>query len=105
MFPTFACIHLLIAKTNIQTTYTTEMIQPKELLPKCINQQVKVITQYSTYYTGTLIAYDEFMNLILAGDVKERKLSSKGEVISSIGGEDKRVMICGFSVSVVVPGI
>ncbi|KAL6931247.1 hypothetical protein ACO0R3_002708 [Hanseniaspora guilliermondii] len=81
------------------------MIQPKELLPKCINQQVKVITQYATYYTGTLIAYDEFMNLILAGDVKERNLSSKGEVISSIGGEDKRVMICGFSVSLIVPGV
>jgi small nuclear ribonucleoprotein (snRNP)-like protein len=81
------------------------MIQPKELLPKCINQQVKVITQYSTYYTGTLIAYDEFMNLILAGDVKERKLSSKEEIISSIGGDDKRVMICGFSVSIIVPGV
>ncbi len=51
----------------------------------------------------TLIAYDEFMNLILAGDVKERKLSSKEEIISSIGGDDKRVMICGFSVSIIVP--
>lgn len=81
------------------------MLPPKELLPKCVNQQIKVITTNNTFYSGKLISYDEYMNLVLSGDVDERKLTSKGELLSKIGGESNRVLICGASVAMVVPGV
>lgn len=81
------------------------MIPPKELLPNCVNQQIKVITTNQTYYTGKLISYDEYMNLVLSGDVEERKLTSKGEVLSKLGGDSNRVLICGVSVAMIVPGV
>ena len=81
------------------------MLAPKELLPKCVNQQIKVITTNQTYYTGKLISYDEYMNLVLSGDVEERKLTSKGELLSKIGGDNNRVLICGVGVAMIVPCI
>ncbi|KAF8342575.1 uncharacterized protein EI90DRAFT_3029476, partial [Cantharellus anzutake] len=74
-------------------------IYPMELIDRCVGSKVWVITRLNKEYTGTLLGFDDFINLVLE-DVVEFEHSQQGVVKTKLHS----TLINGNNICMIVPG-
>lgn len=76
-------------------------ILPLEVIDKTINQPVWIILQSNREFTGTLIGFDDFVNVIVE-DAKEWIVNEdQNELVMEHKG---RMLLSGNSIVMLVPG-
>lgn len=77
-------------------------ILPLEVIDKTINQPVWIILQSNREFTGTLVGFDDFVNVIIE-DAKEWTINDKdqNELIMEHRG---RMLLSGNNIVMLVPG-
>lgn len=77
-------------------------ILPLEVIDKTINQKVWIILQSNREFTGTLVGFDDFVNVIIE-DATEWTINEKNEnelVMEHHG----RLLLSGNNINMLVPG-
>ncbi|CCF56529.1 hypothetical protein KAFR_0B02310 [Kazachstania africana CBS 2517] len=77
-------------------------VLPLEVIDKTINQPVWIILQSNREFTGTLVGFDDFVNVII-DDAKEYIVNDNGEnelVMEHHG----RLLLSGGNINMLVPG-
>ncbi|CAF9923251.1 MAG: RNA-binding protein lsm5 [Gomphillus americanus] len=71
-------------------------ILPLELIDKCIGSRIWVIMKSDTEFTGTLLGFDDYVNMVLE-DVTEFDYTGTNT-------KRKRILLNGNNVCMLVPG-
>ncbi|CCD25153.1 RNA-binding protein LSM5 NDAI_0E03360 [Naumovozyma dairenensis CBS 421] len=77
-------------------------VLPLEVIDKTINQPVWIILQSQREFTGTLIGFDDFVNVIIE-DAVEWVLNEEGED-EMIMTHHGRMLLSGNTIAMLVPG-
>ncbi|KAH3901838.1 RNA-binding protein LSM5 SCDLUD_001621 [Saccharomycodes ludwigii] len=80
------------------TNPATELL-PFEVIDKTINQQIWIITDSKREYTGKLVGFDDFVNVILKDCVEYYNNEKINEFI-----DGKETLINGQNITLLVPG-
>lgn len=81
---------------------TVPEILPLEIIDKTINQPVWIVLQSNREFTGTLVGFDDFVNVIIE-DAVEWVYNSKFED-EKILEHHGRMLLSGNNIAMLVPG-
>ncbi|CCK71219.1 RNA-binding protein LSM5 KNAG_0G01610 [Huiozyma naganishii CBS 8797] len=76
-------------------------ILPLEVIDKTISQPVWIILQSNREFTGTLVGFDDFVNVIIEDAVEWTVTDGKSEKIMEHHG---RMLLSGNNIVMLVPG-
>lgn len=84
------------------TVMSIAEVLPLEVIDKTINQQVWIILQSNREFTGTLVGFDDFVNVIIE-DATEWTINenNENELIMEHHG---RLLLSGNNINMLVPG-
>ena len=74
--------------------------EPLEVLSTTLGKPVWLITRDTKEYTGTLLGFDEYVNVVLENAIEYERLERGLFSEESIG----KVLLNGNSVEIIVPG-
>ncbi|GHJ89413.1 hypothetical protein NliqN6_5815 [Naganishia liquefaciens] len=74
-------------------------ILPLELIDRCIGSKIWVIMKSDREFTGTLMGFDDFVNMVLT-DVTEYQVTEDGIVSNSLG----KTLLNGSNIAMLIPG-
>ncbi|EDQ92043.1 uncharacterized protein MONBRDRAFT_14817 [Monosiga brevicollis MX1] len=74
-------------------------LQPLELVDKCIGSRIHVIMKNDKELVGTLLGFDDFVNMVLE-DVKEYVITPNGREVH----RQKKILLNGSNIAILVPG-
>ncbi|XP_065835024.1 U6 snRNA-associated Sm-like protein LSm5 [Oscarella lobularis] len=72
---------------------------PLELVDKCIGSRIHVIMKSERELYGTLLGFDDFVNMVLE-DVVEYETTSEGRRVTKL----EQILLNGNNVAMLVPG-
>lgn len=81
---------------------STLEILPLEIIDKTVGQPVWIVLQSNREFTGTLIGFDDFVNVIVE-DAKEITVGSNLQEIPVMQHKG-RMLLSGNSIAMLVPG-
>jgi len=74
-------------------------ILPLELIDRCIGSQIWVIMKGNREFTGTLLGFDDFVNMVLE-DVIEYELTPQGTKKTKLA----QTLLNGNNICMLIPG-
>ncbi|KAI0067810.1 like-Sm ribonucleoprotein [Artomyces pyxidatus] len=74
-------------------------ILPLELIDRCIGSRIWVIMKNDREFTGTLLGFDDFVNMVLE-DVTEFEITPKGRKTTKLA----QTLLNGNNICMLVPG-
>jgi len=77
----------------------SSLILPLELIDKCIGSQIWVIMKSDREFTGRLLGFDDFVNMVL-DDVTEFEYTPTGRIET----KRKQTLLNGNNICMLVPG-
>jgi len=75
-------------------------ILPLELIDRCIGSRITVILKNDREFTGTLLGFDDFVNMVLE-DVTECQTLPSGERVKS---KLQTTLLNGNNICILLPG-
>jgi len=75
-------------------------ILPLELIDRCIGSRIHVVLKNDREFTGTLLGFDDFVNMVLE-DVTEYQTAPSGERVKS---KLQKTLLNGNNICILVPG-
>ncbi|KAI9204780.1 like-Sm ribonucleoprotein [Polychytrium aggregatum] len=72
---------------------------PLELVDKCIGSRIWVIMKSEKEFTGTLLGFDDFVNMVLE-DVTEYENTPNGRIQTKLD----QVLLNGTNICMLIPG-
>lgn len=78
-------------------------ILPLEVIDKTINQPVWIILQSEREFTGTLVGFDDFVNVIIQ-DATEWTTSQTTGISEKVMEHHGRLLLSGNNINMLVPG-
>lgn len=78
-------------------------VVPLEIIDKTVNQKVWIILQSNREFTGTLVGFDDFVNVILE-DAVEWTNNSGSSDLDKVMEHHGRLLLSGNSIAMLVPG-
>ncbi|CCE63067.1 hypothetical protein TPHA_0D04330 [Tetrapisispora phaffii CBS 4417] len=79
-----------------------EVLLPLEIIDKTINQNVWIILQSNREFTGTLIGFDDFVNVIIEDAVEYiTRNNDDDDIVMKHHG---RMLLSGNNIAMLVPG-
>ncbi|QLG71105.1 hypothetical protein HG535_0B01430 [Zygotorulaspora mrakii] len=78
-------------------------VVPLEIIDKTINQKVWIILQSNREFTGTLVGFDDFVNVILEDAVEWANGSASNE-LEKVMEHHGRLLLSGNNIAMLVPG-
>ncbi|CAD6580235.1 MAG: RNA-binding protein lsm5, partial [Tremellales sp. Tagirdzhanova-0007] len=73
-------------------------ILPLELIDRCIGSVIWVLMKNETEFTGTLMGFDDYVNMVLK-DVKEFEVTPTGIVETDLG----QTLLNGNNIAMLIP--
>ncbi len=85
-------------------TAATNLANPSQLLPlelvdKCIGSRIHIIMRSDKEVVGTLLGFDDFVNMVLE-DVTEFEITSEGRRVTKLD----QILLNGNNITMLVPG-
>ncbi|CAO1621069.1 unnamed protein product [Parajaminaea phylloscopi] len=78
----------------------SSQILPLELVDRCIGSPIWVVMKSSNReFTGTLLGFDDFVNMVLA-DVTEYETTPQGRKVTKL----KQTLLNGNHIALLIPG-
>eukprot|EP00053_Salpingoeca_punica_P002051 m.35981 g.35981 ORF g.35981 m.35981 type:complete len:89 (+) comp11360_c0_seq1:63-329(+) len=77
----------------------TSSILPLELIDTCIGSRIHVIMKGDKELVGTLLGFDDFVNMVLE-DVTEYEVTANGRRVNKL----EQILLNGTNVAMLVPG-
>jgi len=74
-------------------------ILPLELIDRCIGSRIWVVMKNHHEFTGTLLGFDDFVNMVLE-DVTEYEITPKGRTVTKLA----QTLLNGNNICMLVPG-
>ncbi|WVN88085.1 uncharacterized protein L203_103284 [Cryptococcus depauperatus CBS 7841] len=74
-------------------------ILPLELIDRCIGSPIWVLMKNEREFTGTLMGFDDYVNMVLK-DVKEYEVTTSGTTETDLGD----TLLNGNSIAMLIPG-
>ncbi|KAI0004237.1 hypothetical protein BJV74DRAFT_763606 [Russula compacta] len=74
-------------------------ILPLELIDRCIGSRIWVVMKNDREFTGTLLGFDDFVNMVLE-DVIEYEITPKGRKSTKLA----QTLLNGNNICMLVPG-
>ncbi|EIW70888.1 hypothetical protein TREMEDRAFT_29158 [Tremella mesenterica DSM 1558] len=74
-------------------------ILPLELVDRCIGSPIHVIMKNEREFTGTLMGFDDYVNMVLR-DVKEYQVTPGGIIETPLG----QTLLNGNNIVMLIPG-
>ncbi|KAF7306833.1 U6 snRNA-associated Sm-like protein LSm5 [Mycena indigotica] len=74
-------------------------ILPLELIDKCIGSRIWVVMKNDREFTGTLLGFDDFVNMVLE-DVTEYETTAEGRTKKSLA----QTLLNGNNICMLIPG-
>ncbi|ORY46126.1 LSM-domain-containing protein [Rhizoclosmatium globosum] len=74
-------------------------ILPLELVDRCIGSKIWVIMKSDKEFTGTLLGFDDFVNMVLE-DVTEYETTPEGRVATKLD----QILLNGNNICMLIPG-
>ncbi|KAH9968869.1 Sm-like ribonucleoprotein [Russula dissimulans] len=74
-------------------------ILPLELIDRCIGSRIWVVMKNDREFTGTLLGFDDFVNMVLE-DVTEYEITPKGRKTTKL----RQTLLNGNNICMLVPG-
>jgi len=74
-------------------------ILPLELIDRCIGSRIWVIMKSDREFTGTLLGFDDFVNMVLE-DVTEFETTPKGKKTTKLA----QTLLNGNNICMLIPG-
>ncbi|KAG7099165.1 RNA-binding protein lsm5 [Marasmius oreades] len=74
-------------------------ILPLELIDRCIGSRIWVIMKGDREFTGTLLGFDDFVNMVLE-DVTEYEITPQGKKKTSLA----QTLLNGNNICLLIPG-
>jgi len=74
-------------------------VLPLELIDRCIGSQIWVIMKNEREFTGTLLGFDDFVNMVL-DDVTEHENTSTGKKTTQLS----QTLLNGNNICMLIPG-
>lgn len=71
-------------------------ILPLEVIDRAIGKQITVLMQNDKEFSGTLIGFDDFVNMVMVNVQEVDNTGSKGEPI-------KKMLLNGGHISMIIP--
>lgn len=72
---------------------------PTELVDKCIGSRIHIILKSDKEIVGTLLGFDDFVNMLLE-DVTEYENTSEGRRVTKLD----QILLNGNTITMLVPG-
>ncbi|KAI8837644.1 Sm-like ribonucleoprotein [Chytriomyces cf. hyalinus JEL632] len=76
-----------------------QTILPLELVDRCIGSKIWVIMKSDKEFTGTLLGFDDYVNMVLE-DVTEYETTSEGKVATKLD----QILLNGTNICMLIPG-
>ncbi|KAF0438096.1 LSM-domain-containing protein [Gigaspora margarita] len=80
-------------------TNATSQLLPLELIDKCIGSKIWVIMKSEKEFTGTLLGFDDYVNMVLE-DVTEYENTPEGRKTSHLD----QILLNGNNITMLIPG-
>ncbi|EHS63049.1 RNA-binding protein lsm5 [Puccinia graminis f. sp. tritici] len=74
-------------------------ILPLELIDRCIGSRIWVIMKTGREFTGKLLGFDDYVNMVLE-DVTEFETTAEGQKVTNL----KQTLLNGNQICMLVPG-
>ncbi|TDL28501.1 Sm-like ribonucleo protein [Rickenella mellea] len=74
-------------------------ILPLELIDRCIGSRIWVVMKSDREFTGTLLGFDDFVNMVLE-DVTEYELTPQGRIQTKLA----QTLLNGNNICMLIPG-
>merc|ERR1712131_8897 len=74
-------------------------LMPLELVDKCIGSRIHIIMRNDKEITGTLLGFDDFVNMVLEDDT-EFETTPEGKKITKL----EQILLNGNNITMLVPG-
>jgi len=81
------------------TTMTPGTLLPLELVDKCIGSRIHIIMKNDKEVVGTLLGFDDYVNMVLE-DVVEYESTSEGRRVTKLD----QILLNGNNITMLVPG-
>ncbi|GES89877.1 U6 snRNA-associated Sm-like protein LSm5 [Rhizophagus clarus] len=81
------------------TTTATNQLLPLELIDKCIGSKIWVIMKSEREFTGTLLGFDDYVNMVLE-DVIEYENTPEGRKTTKLD----KILLNGNNITMLIPG-
>uniref|UniRef100_A0A915DHB1 U6 snRNA-associated Sm-like protein LSm5 n=1 Tax=Ditylenchus dipsaci TaxID=166011 RepID=A0A915DHB1_9BILA len=81
------------------TTVNPSTLLPLELIDKCIGSKIWVIMKNEKEIVGTLVGFDDYVNMVLE-DVVEYETTSEGKRVTKLDA----ILLNGNHITMLVPG-
>ncbi|CAG8596131.1 10583_t:CDS:2 [Dentiscutata heterogama] len=80
-------------------TNATNQLLPLELIDKCIGSKIWVIMKSEKEFTGTLLGFDDYVNMVLE-DVTEYENTPEGRKTTHL----EQILLNGNNITMLIPG-
>ena len=81
---------------------STNVLLPLEIIDKTINQSVWIMLQSNREFTGTLIGFDDFVNVIIEDAIEYiNNNNNDSDIVMKHHG---RMLLSGNNIAMLVPG-
>jgi U6 snRNA-associated Sm-like protein LSm5 len=88
----------MAALVNTSLTNPSQLL-PLELVDKCIGSRIHIIMRNDKEIVGTLLGFDDFVNMVLE-DVTEFENTSEGRRVTKLD----QILLNGNNITMLVPG-
>ncbi|KAJ8292624.1 Sm-like protein LSM5 [Rhodotorula toruloides] len=88
-----------ITSSSLPLFGSASTILPLELVDRAIGSKVWVIMKTEREFTGTLVGFDDYVNMVLE-DVTEYETTTEGRKSSKLG----QTLLNGNNIAMIVPG-
>lgn len=72
---------------------------PLELIDKCIGSKIHIIMKNDKEIVGTLLGFDDFVNMVLE-DVTEYEILPEGKRVTKL----EQILLNGNNINIMIPG-
>lgn len=72
---------------------------PLELIDKCIGSKIHIIMKNDKEIVGTLLGFDDFVNMVLE-DVTEFEILPEGKRVTKL----EQILLNGNNINIMIPG-
>ena len=72
---------------------------PLELIDKCIGSRIHIIMKNDKEIVGTLLGFDDFVNMVLE-DVTEYEVLAEGKRVTKLD----QILLNGNNITIMIPG-
>ncbi|XP_041472167.1 U6 snRNA-associated Sm-like protein LSm5 [Lytechinus variegatus] len=81
------------------TTSNPSHLLPLELVDKCIGSRIHIVMKTDKEIVGTLLGFDDFVNMVLE-DVVEFETTSEGRRVTKLD----EILLNGNNITMLIPG-